>query len=102
MFFSDVSPATFALLMLPALINIWGISHAARHSFPRENERALWIAACIFLPVIGGVLYLIFGLRRSEIIIYDNNEDDNKNNDGNIKSDNNENINNKNNKNNGE
>ena len=68
MFFSDVSPYLFAMLMLPAIINLWGISHAMRRNFPRENERALWVAACIFLPVLGGVLYLIFGLRRSKII----------------------------------
>ncbi len=65
MFFSDVPLSTFALLMLPAFINLWSIYHATRHTFPRENERALWLTACIFLPVLGGVLYLLFGLRRA-------------------------------------
>ena len=78
MFFSDVSLSTFALLMLPAIINLWGISHATRHSFPGENERTLWVVACIFLPVLGGVLYLIFGLRRSKTINYDDNTDNDK------------------------
>ena len=74
MFFSDVPLSTFALLMLPAIINLWGISHAMRHIFPRENERTLWVAACIFLPVLGGILYLIFGLRRSKTIDINNNK----------------------------
>ena len=74
MFFSDVSPTTFALFMLPAITNLWGIYHTARHNFPRENERALWMAACIFLPIIGPVFYLIFGLRRSKIINNDDND----------------------------
>lgn len=81
MFFSDVPITVFALLMLPAIINLWGIAHAMRHVFPKENERALWVATCIFLPFLGGVLYLIFGLRRSKKINMDdsNNSNDNDN-----------------------
>jgi len=80
MFFSDTSPFVFALLMLPAIINLWGISHAMRHTFPGENERVLWVVACIFLPILGGVLYLIFGLRRSKPMNTDNGNDMNESN----------------------
>lgn len=87
MFFSDVPIEIFALLMLPAIINLWGIAHAMRHAFPKENERSLWVAACIFLPFLGGVLYLVFGLRRSKKINIDNdnNDDISNNNENNNK-----------------
>lgn len=66
MFFSNVSGLTFFLLMLPAALNLWAIWHAMKHDFPLEKERLLWILAGIFLPLLGGILYLLFGLRRSK------------------------------------
>lgn len=66
MFFSDTPALTFLLLMLPAVINLWAIWHAVNHRFVQEKERTLWILAGIFLPVLGGLFYLIFGLRRSK------------------------------------
>ena len=38
-----------ALLFLPALLNLWGI----------------WMVACVFVPVLGGVAYVLFGWRRA-------------------------------------
>lgn len=54
-----------ALLFAPALINLWGIVHAFRHAFPVPAERVLWIALCVFIPLLGGVVYLVFGMRRA-------------------------------------
>ena len=54
-----------ALLFLPVLLNLWGIWHAYRHTFPTQPERLLWMLLSIFIPVLGGLLYLIFGLRRA-------------------------------------
>ena len=54
-----------ALLALPALINLWGIWHAFTHAFASSTERMGWVVACVFLPVIGGLAYLLFGLRRA-------------------------------------
>lgn len=51
--------------MLPVIINLWAIYHAMRHNFPKDGERGLWVALAIFLPILGGVLYFIFGFRRS-------------------------------------
>lgn len=66
MFFSHVSALTFFLLMLPAVLNLWTIWHAIKHTFPLEKERILWVLAGIFLPILGGILYLLFGLKRSK------------------------------------
>ncbi|MDE5681954.1 MAG: PLD nuclease N-terminal domain-containing protein [Mailhella sp.] len=68
MFFSDVSGFTFFLLMLPAILNLWTIWHAMKHDFPNEKERVLWVLAGIFLPVLGGISYLVFGMKRSKPI----------------------------------
>ncbi len=54
-----------AMLFLPALLNLWGIWHAFRHEFATPFERVLWMMACIFLPLIGGLAYLLFGMRRT-------------------------------------
>ena len=84
MFVSGIPLTTFALLMLPALINLWGISHAMRHVFPKENERGVWVAVCVFLPFLGGVLYLLFGLRRSKKNTTNTNLDSQKENENNV------------------
>lgn len=60
-----LEPWMLALLMLPALLNLFCIWHAVHSTFPGGNERIWWILAGVFLPVIGGVLYILFGLRRS-------------------------------------
>lgn len=68
MFFSNASGLTIFLLMLPAVLNLWTIWHAMNHAFPQEKERLLWVLAGIFLPVLGGILYLIFGFKRCKPI----------------------------------
>lgn len=61
----DLSGTQAALLALPILPNLWCIWHAMRHDFPGEREKYLWTLGGVFLPFIGGVAYLLFGLRRS-------------------------------------
>jgi hypothetical protein len=53
------------LLLLPILPNLWGIIHAARRDFPTPQERAAWLTALVILPVIGGLVYMFFGVRRA-------------------------------------
>ena len=48
-----------ALLFLPALLNLWGIWHAFNHTFETPLERVLWMVACVFVPVLGGVAYVL-------------------------------------------
>ncbi|MCH5277835.1 MAG: PLDc_N domain-containing protein [Desulfovibrionaceae bacterium] len=65
MLLTDLAPEQAALLLLPILPNLWSIWHAMRHEFPGEREKYLWIMAAVFLPLIGGMLYLLSGWRRS-------------------------------------
>lgn len=53
------------LVFLPALLNLWGIWHAFTHTFSTPLERVGWILACVFIPLFGGLAYLLFGWRRT-------------------------------------
>lgn len=62
---TDLSGGYLALLILPILPNLWCIWHALRHEFPGEREKYAWMLGGVFLPLIGGLAYLVFGWRRS-------------------------------------
>ena len=64
MLLTDLAGWQIALLALPILPNLWCIWHAMHHDFPGEQERYLWMLAGTFLPVVGGLGYILFGLRR--------------------------------------
>ncbi len=55
----------YAVVGLFALPNLWAIYHAFHHTFPTPQERVIWVCAGMFLPVLGGLAYLCFGLRRT-------------------------------------
>ncbi len=52
------------VLFMPFLLNVFGIWHAYSHTFPTPVERIGWLLACVMLPFLGGVIYLLFGIRR--------------------------------------
>ena len=63
---TDIHPALLALaLALPILPNLWSIWHSYKHDFDTPMEKYGWMLAGVMLPVIGGVLYLLFGFRRT-------------------------------------
>ena len=53
------------LLAIPAIPNIWAIYHAYYREFPTPQEKMAWVGAAIFVPVIGGLVYLFIGRRRA-------------------------------------
>lgn len=58
-------PVLAGIVILPVL-NLWAICHAALHTFPSgPQERILWVMLAVFLPVLGGIAYLAFGLKRA-------------------------------------
>ena len=53
-------------LALGPLLNLWAICHAALRAFPGEQqERILWMLLAVFIPVFGGIIYLLLGMKRS-------------------------------------
>lgn len=53
------------LLTLPIIPNLWAIWHAFHRQFPSDAERLIWIGLGVFIPVAGGLAYLLIGFRRS-------------------------------------
>ena len=53
------------LVILPILPNLWAIWHVHKNEFSTQQERAAWLLAQIFLPVLGGLAYILFGRTRT-------------------------------------
>ncbi len=54
------------ILALPILPNFFALWHIRQRYFASEQEKSLWFLLSIFIPVLGGLIYLVFGLRRSK------------------------------------
>ena len=53
------------VLALPILPNLWSIWHVRNHYFATEQEKSLWFLLAVFIPVLGGIIYLVAGRRRA-------------------------------------
>ena len=65
MLISDLSSTQMMLLVLPILPNMWALKHCFHHDFPTEKEKFRWMMACVFLPCIGGLAYILVGRRHA-------------------------------------
>ena len=54
----------FLLLALPILPNFIAIWHSFHRVFPTHLEKMCWFLLAIFVPVLGGVIYLLWGRKR--------------------------------------
>ncbi|MDY7002314.1 MAG: PLDc N-terminal domain-containing protein [Thermodesulfobacteriota bacterium] len=52
------------LLAVPILPNLWSIWHAFYRDFPSPTEKMIWLGLAVFIPVLGGLAYIIWGRRR--------------------------------------
>lgn len=50
-----------ALAWLPMVPTFWSIWHIWNHSFPTFHKKMLWLILVVFLPVIGGIIYILWG-----------------------------------------
>lgn len=57
-------PLFMALAIIPILPNMWCIYHAFKREFPTPAEKMAWMGVGVFIPVVGGLIYLIWGRRR--------------------------------------
>lgn len=53
------------LLALPILPNLWAIWHSFHAEFATHQEKMVWLAVNIFVPVLGGLVYLFWGRKRA-------------------------------------
>ena len=66
--FPAMTPSQLALFLglmaLPILPNFLAIWHSFYRVFPTHTEKMFWFLLAIFVPVLGGVAYLIWGRKR--------------------------------------
>ena len=65
MLISDLSDGQLMMLVLPILPNMWSLKHCFHHDFPTEKEKQRWMMACVFLPCIVGLPYILVGRKRA-------------------------------------
>ncbi len=58
------TPWAVVLLVVPVLPNLWAILHIFRCDFNTGQEKMVWLAVSVFIPFLGGLIYLIWGRRR--------------------------------------
>ncbi|SKA71410.1 PLDc N-terminal domain-containing protein [Desulfobaculum bizertense] len=65
---SSFSPALLAtigaIVLIAVLLSFWAIWHAFWRQFPSQQEKMIWLAVAVFIPFIGGIIYLLFGKNR--------------------------------------
>ena len=52
------------LVILPILPNFYAIWHSFHRQFPTSQEKMIWYFLAIFVPVLGGIIYVIWGRKR--------------------------------------
>lgn len=53
------------MVTLPIVPNLWAIWHAFHREFATAQEKMTWLGICVFIPVLGGLAYLLVGRRRA-------------------------------------
>ncbi len=51
------------LILLPILPNLWSIWNIWTNSFKDYNQKIIWLVTAIFIPLLGGLLYIFIGHR---------------------------------------
>lgn len=54
-----------ALLIVPMLPTFWSIWDIWNHDFPTAEKRMFWLFFVVFLPVLGGIIYIFAGRRQA-------------------------------------
>ena len=44
--------------LIPILPNLWSIWHIWNHRFSSFQQKAIWLVIAVFLPVLGGLIYI--------------------------------------------
>ena len=52
------------LFFIPILPNLWSIWHIFNHEFEFYNQKMKWLLIAVFIPVVGGIIYILIGRKR--------------------------------------
>ena len=61
---------TLLILLLPMVPTFWAIVDIAYRDFGTLKKKALWGAVIVFVPCLGGLVYLILGRRQGTKIAH--------------------------------
>jgi len=61
-----MSHTFIAMLLIPIIFTFWAIIDLAQRDFASIKKKALWGIFVVFVPYIGGPVYLIFGRRQKK------------------------------------
>lgn len=51
--------------LIPILPNLWSIWHIWNHRFSSFQQKAIWLIIAVFLPVLGGLIYIFAGRKHA-------------------------------------
>lgn len=58
-------PILIVFIFLPVLPNLWAILHIFKNDFETPQEKMIWLALAVFVPLVGGLVYFFAGRRRT-------------------------------------
>ncbi len=61
----QLEPWQILLVFSPLIFVFWALWHISTRTFQSVNEKYYWIVFCGLVPVIGALIYVLFGIRRS-------------------------------------
>lgn len=50
---------------IPILPNFWSIWDIWHHSFPTAEQRMCWLLLVVFVPFLGGLIYIFTGRKQA-------------------------------------
>ncbi|SDF30309.1 PLDc N-terminal domain-containing protein [Desulfovibrio legallii] len=53
------------VLMVPMIPSLWSILHIWGHEFASPQQRVLWLLLVVFVPVLGGIIYIFTGRKKA-------------------------------------
>lgn len=53
------------VVLVPILPNLYSIWHIWTHSFKPPEKRFYWLALAVFVPVLGGLIYIFYGRKQA-------------------------------------
>ncbi len=51
--------------LIPILPNFWSIWDIWNHSFSTPERRMYWLLLAVFVPVLGGIIYILLGRKQA-------------------------------------
>ena len=56
----------FIVVLVPILPSLWSIWHIWSHDFNGDMpKKSMWLVLAVFLPVLGGLIYIAAGYRHA-------------------------------------